>query len=68
MTQQEWITLSIYIGSGILLGFILRKIILPFLLKFAKTTSIKSDELIISIVQQWVIIWFFALGLFLGLK
>ena len=36
--------------------------------RLAAKTSIKSDDLIIKTIRKWVIPWFLALGLYLGLK
>lgn len=68
MTQNECIILGIYIITGIVIGFVLKKWIMPILLKYAQKTTIESDDLVIAILQKWVVVWFFSLGLFLGLK
>ncbi|MGB4843327.1 MAG: hypothetical protein WBP16_02550, partial [Ferruginibacter sp.] len=41
---------------------------MPMISKLALKTSIKSDDLIIKTIRNWVIPWFLALGIFLGLK
>jgi len=68
MTENEILQLSIYIVSGFVLGFLVHKWIIPILKKIAKKTTIKSDDLIIKTIDKWIIWWFVALGLFLGLK
>lgn len=68
MTQNEWLILGIYIVAGLAIGFLLKKLAMPYLLKYAQKTSIESDDMVIAILQKWVIVWFFSLGLFLGLK
>ena len=68
MTQNEILQLSIFIVSGFVVGFIIHKWIMPLLAKLATKTTIKSDDLIINTIDKWVISWFVALGLFLGLR
>ena len=68
MNQNDILQLSIYIISGFLTGLFFYKIILPLISKLAAKTAIKSDDLIIQTIRNWVIPWFLALGLFLGLR
>ena len=68
MTQHDILLLTSFIMSGFLIGFFLHKIIIPFIATVAAKTSIKSDDLIIKTIRSWVIPWFLALGLYLGLK
>ena len=60
--------LVIYTVSGLLIGIFLHKVIMPMIARLASKTPIKSDDLIIRTIQKWVIPWFLALGLYLGLK
>lgn len=68
MTQHDILLLSAYILSGFSAGLFLHKVIMPVFARLAAKTSIKSDDLIIRTVRKWVIPWFLALGLYLGLK
>ena len=68
MTENDILQLSIYIVSGFITGLIIYKLIMPLIAKLAAKTSIKSDDLIIRTIRNWVIPWFVALGLFLGLR
>lgn len=68
MNQHEMLLLTAFTASGLLAGLFLHKIILPLIAKLAAKTSIKSDDLIIKTIRAWIIPWFFALGLYLGLK
>ena len=68
MSENDILQLSIYIVSGFLVGLFVHKVIMPLFSKLAKKTSIKSDDLIIKTIRKWVIPWFLALGLFLGLN
>lgn len=68
MTDNDILQLTLYTVSGLLIGLILYKIVMPFIAKLAAKTSIKSDDLIIQTLRKWVIPWFFALGLFMGLR
>ncbi|HEX2682560.1 MAG TPA: mechanosensitive ion channel family protein [Ferruginibacter sp.] len=68
MSQQDLLQLIIYTVSGLLIGLFLHKVIMPMIAKLAARTAIRSDDLIIATIRRWVIPWFFALGLYLGLK
>ena len=68
MTQHDILLLAAYIASGFLIGLFLHKVIMPLFAKLAAKTSLKSDDLIIKTIRTWVIPWFIALGLYLGLK
>ncbi len=68
MTQHDILQLSIYIVSGFLIGLLLHKLVMPLIAKLAAKTAIKSDDLIIKTIRAWVIPWFLALGIYLGLK
>lgn len=68
MTDYDILQLCLYTVSGLLVGLLLYKIVMPFIAKLAAKTNIKSDDLIIKTLSKWVIPWFFALGLYLGLK
>jgi small-conductance mechanosensitive channel len=68
MDKPEIIYLTLYSVSGLLIGIFLHKIIMPFISRLAAKTTLKSDDLIIKTIRKWVIPWFFALGLYLGLK
>ena len=68
MSNNDMLQLCIYTVSGLLIGIFLHKIIMPLIAKLAAKTPIKSDDLIIKTIRKWVIPWFVALGLYLGLK
>lgn len=68
MSDKEIMQLAIYLIAGLAIGFAVHTWIIPILKKLAKKTSIKSDDLIIDTIDKWVIWWFVALGLFLGLN
>jgi len=68
MSENDILQLSIYIVSGFLIGLFVHKIVMPLFSKLAAKTAIKSDDLIIKTIRKWVIPWFLALGVFLGLR
>ena len=68
MSQSDLLLLSVYIFSGLLIGLLLHKVVMPLIAKLAAKTSIKSDDLIINTIRKWVVPWFLALGLYFGLK
>lgn len=68
MSKNDILQLAIYTISGFAIGFIIHKIAMPFFSRLAAKTAIKSDDLIIKTIRKWVIPWFLALGIFLGLR
>jgi small-conductance mechanosensitive channel len=68
MTDNDILQLCLYTVAGLLIGLLLYKIVLPFIAKLAAKTAIKLDDVIIKTLSKWVIPWFFALGLFVGLS
>ncbi len=68
MNEDDILKLALYIAAGFVVGFIVHKLLMPLLAKLAAKTKLKSDDLIIASIRNWVIAWFVALGLFLGLR
>lgn len=68
MTNHEILLLVAYTTGGLFTGLLLHKTVMPFFAKLAAKTSLKSDDLIIQTIRKWIIPWFFALGLYVGLK
>ena len=68
MSNNDMLQLFIYIVSGLATGIFVHKVIMPLFARLAAKTSLKSDDLIIKTIRKWVIPWFFAFGLYLGLK
>lgn len=68
MTENEILQLTVFVVSGFIMGIVLYKLVVPLVAKLASKTSIKSDDLIIETISKWIIPWFVALGLFLGLR
>jgi len=66
MTWNEFLQFSIYTGCGIVLGFLIQKLLMPVLHKMADRSKWAGDDLIISSISKWVTSWFVALGIFLG--
>ncbi|HQW85094.1 MAG TPA: mechanosensitive ion channel family protein [Ferruginibacter sp.] len=68
MSNNDILQLIIYTVSGFVVGLLIHKLVMPFFGKLASKTTFKSDDLIIKTIRKWVIPWFLALGIFLGLK
>lgn len=68
MNEDDILKLTLYILAGFVVGFIVHKLLIPLLARLAAKTKLKSDDLIIASIRNWVIAWFVALGLFLGLR
>lgn len=68
MNEDDIIKLALYIAAGFVAGVIVHKLLMPLLAKLASKTKLKSDDLIIASIRKWIIAWFVALGLFMGLR
>ncbi|HMU10038.1 MAG TPA: mechanosensitive ion channel family protein [Ferruginibacter sp.] len=68
MNEDDILKLALYIAAGFVAGVIVHKLLMPLLAKLASKTKLKSDDLIIASIRKWIIAWFVALGLFMGLR
>lgn len=68
MNEDDILKLTLYISTGFVVGILVHKLVMPLLASLASKTKLKSDDLIIASIRKWVISWFVALGLFLGLR
>lgn len=68
MEAKDWILMLIYAGSGLGAGLVVRYMLFPRLRALAGRTTWQSDDLIVTQFQRWVIAWFLATGLYLGMK
>jgi len=60
-----WIWSLIFIFSGIVVGAIFKKVILPKLIKIASRTQFGGDDIILKSLRRYVFLWFVLAG-FLG--
>lgn len=68
MNEDDILKLALFIAAGFVAGVIVHKLLMPLLAKLASKTKLKSDDLIIASIRKWIIAWFVALGLFMGLR
>lgn len=68
MTFDDLLYFSIFIAGGLLVGFLVKKLISPFFKKIVSHTNWKGDDLILENLSKWTIPWLVALGIFLGWK
>lgn len=66
MTFDEIIYFSIFVGSGIVLGLLMRKLLMPILFRTTSRTKWAGDDLIISSINKWIVPWFVVLGVYFG--
>lgn len=59
LTQKQLIEISIAVLGSLLLGFLIKKLLFPFLYRLTHKTKWKSDDLVIESIGQWIIFWFF---------
>jgi small-conductance mechanosensitive channel len=63
-TFEHWTVAAIYIIGGLLVGFVLEKIVLAKLKRLAKKTKWKGDIVIINSLRGMVIIWLLIAGIY----
>ena len=66
MNNQDLLTLGIYIGSSMVIGFLVKQWILPYLIKLASRTKWKYDDILIDSIKGWIIFWFLLAGIALA--
>ncbi len=66
MDFDGWIYFLIYLGSGILLGFVIKRFIWPVLMRTSTQTRWITDDLLTAAVNKWIIPWSIVLGAYLG--
>ncbi len=59
LKNQHIIEISIAILGSLVLGWIVKRFIFPFLYRLTRKTKWKSDDIIIDSIGKWVIFWFF---------
>ncbi|HPG10253.1 MAG TPA: mechanosensitive ion channel family protein [Chitinophagaceae bacterium] len=59
LTNKQLLEIGIAVGGSLLLGFLIKKFIFPFLYRLTHKTKWKSDDLIIESAGKWIIFWFF---------
>lgn len=62
LTNAQLIEISIAIGGGVIFGWLIKKLIVPLLLRITRRTKWKSDDLVVESVAGWVVFWFFLGG------
>jgi len=62
LSNAALIELAIALIGSILLGWLIKKIVFPFLYKLARKTKWKSDDLVIESIGKWIVFWFFLAG------
>jgi small-conductance mechanosensitive channel len=62
LTNAHFIEIAIAIFGGLTLGWLVKKLIFPFIYKLTHKTKWKSDDLIVESIGKWVIFWFFLGG------
>lgn len=59
LQNKHLIEVAIAVIGAILLGWLMKKILFPFLYKLTHKTKWKSDDLVIESIGKWVVFWFF---------
>ena len=55
-------------GGGLVLGLVVRRIVLPWIAKWASKSTWKYDDIIVDAVRGPVVVWFVLIGLRLAVK
>lgn len=58
LKQEHIIEITIALGGSIIVGWLVKRFLFPFLYKLTRRTKWKSDDLIIESIGHWVILWF----------
>lgn len=59
LNREQIIEITIAIAGSIVLGWLVKRLIFPYLNKLTRKTKWKSDDLVIDSIGKWVIFWFF---------
>lgn len=59
LLEKQIIEIAIAIAGSLIAGWVVKKILFPFLYRITHRTKWKSDDLIIHCIGEWVIFWFF---------
>lgn len=59
LNQKQIIEITIVIVGSLVVGWLVKKFIFPFLYRLTHKTKWKSDDLVIESIGHWVIFWFF---------
>jgi hypothetical protein len=59
LNREQIIEITIAIAGSIVLGWLVKGLIFPYLYKLTRKTKWKSDDLVIDSIGKWVIFWFF---------
>ncbi len=59
LTNQQLIEIGIAAGGSIILGWLIRRLVFPFLFRLTRKTKWKSDDLVVESIARWVVFWFF---------
>jgi small-conductance mechanosensitive channel len=64
LRQEHIIEITIAIVGSLIAGWLVKKLLFPFLYKLVRRTKWKSDDLLIESIGHWVIFWFFLAACF----
>jgi len=59
LDQKQIIEITVAIIGSLIVGWLIKKLVLPFLYKLTHKTKWKSDDLVVESIGHWVIFWFF---------
>jgi small-conductance mechanosensitive channel len=68
MNNQDFFILAMYLFASLVVGFIIRKLVLPLLVKVTNLIRWKLDDIVINSIKNWIIFWFFLAGVALSLQ
>ncbi len=64
LRYQHVVEIVIVIVGSVILGWLIKKLIFPYLYRLTHKTKWKSDDLVIESVGKWVVFWFFLAACF----
>lgn len=68
MEKKDFLILSVLLAAGIILGWIIRKWVFPFLFRLIIRRQANNDNLILKSFKKWIIVLIVALGAYIGIN
>jgi small-conductance mechanosensitive channel len=62
LTRFPWLLPAIFLGGGLVLGFVIDRIVMGFLRRLAAKTRWEADDVIINSLRNMGLLWFFLAG------
>jgi small-conductance mechanosensitive channel len=58
LTNRQWLEIGIAVGGSIVLGWLIRQFVFPYLIRLSRKTKWRSDDLVLESTSKWIVFWF----------